>query len=81
MTASDPLTKPPTPKNQPGAAKGGEGDGEEKAPESRAAWLMGWVIGPGAVLGLIFGGGVLLGAHLHESWFARLVMWTVGLFS
>ena len=55
-------------------------EGESEASESRLAWLMGWVIGPGAVLGMIFVGGVLVGAHYHEGWIARVVMWTASFF-
>ncbi len=43
--------------------------------ESRLAWFMGWVIGPGLVLGTIFGGGVLVGAHFHDGWIARAIVW------
>jgi hypothetical protein len=53
---------------------------EEPRKRSRIAWLMGWVGVPLLVIGLIFGAGMLVGAHLHESWFTRLVVWFVGLF-
>ena len=55
------------------------GDGGERK-RSRVSWLMGWVGVPVLVIGLIFGAGVLVGVHLHESWFTRLVLWIVGLF-
>jgi hypothetical protein len=48
--------------------------------EGRLAWFLGWVVLPGTVVAAIFGGGVVLGAHDHEGWFARSVMWVVGLF-
>lgn len=63
-----------------GEAKGeGEGEGEGKK-ESRLSWMVGWVLVPTVVIGTIFGGGVLVGAHLHDSWYTRLVVWIVELF-
>jgi uncharacterized membrane protein YfcA len=50
------------------------------AKRSRTSWVLGWVVAPLSVVGLIFGAGVLVGVHLHESWFARLVVWFVDLF-
>ena len=44
-------------------------------------WTLGWIIAPLSVLGAIFGGGVLLGAHSPDNWFARAILWMVGLFS
>ncbi|MBC8069344.1 MAG: hypothetical protein IAG13_13495 [Deltaproteobacteria bacterium] len=55
-------------------------EGEPPAKEGRIAWILGWVVLPATVLGGIFGGGVILGAHDHEGWFARSVMWVAGLF-
>ena len=49
--------------------------------ESWLGWTLGWIVAPGAVLGAIFGGGVLLGAHSPDGWFARAVVWVVGLFA
>lgn len=81
MTGSE-GTKTPAVKNTPQNAISPQGDApEQREDESRAAWMMGWVIGPGVVLGSIFGGGVLVGAHFHDSWISRLVMWTASLFS
>jgi hypothetical protein len=71
MSKSDELVKK---KSTPD--KGAEGE----AKRSRASWLLGWVATPLFVIGLIFGAGVLVGAHLHESWFTRFVVWFVGLF-
>jgi len=51
---------------------------EESDGESRRGWLswaMGWVALPGAVIGGIFGGGMLVGANFHESWFTRMFVW------
>jgi len=51
--------------------------------ESKAGWLswaVGWVLVPLTILGLIFGGGVLVGVHFHDSWLASLIMWFAGLF-
>lgn len=52
---------------------------EGEAP-GRIAWFLGWIVAPGAVVGGIFGAGVLLGAHRPEGWFARTVLWVVGWF-
>ncbi|MCA9717697.1 MAG: hypothetical protein KC468_23695 [Myxococcales bacterium] len=61
---------------------GGEGEAEgEGENESRLGWFMGWIVGPGLVLGAIFTGGVLVGAHYHDGWIARAIMWIFGLFS
>ena len=57
----------------------GEGEGEPKK-ESRLSWVVGWVLVPSTVIGVIFGGGALFGAHLHDSWYTRLVVWVVELF-
>lgn len=53
---------------------------EDGGKRSRASWLVGWVLAPSLVIGLIFGGGVLVGVHLNDSWFTRLVVWFVELF-
>lgn len=49
-------------------------------PTSRLSWVLGWIVAPGSVVAAIYGGGVLLGAHNPDGWFARSVMWVVGLF-
>lgn len=54
--------------------------GEEKK-EGWLGWTLGWIVAPATVLGAIFGGGVLLGAHFPDGWFTRAVVWVVGLFS
>ena len=54
-------------------------DGETK-PEGRVKWVLGWVVLPGTVIGLIFGGGALVGAHFHESWFTRAIVWVIEVF-
>ena len=53
---------------------------EPQEPQGKLAWILGWVVAPLSVLGAIYGGGVLLGAHRPEGWFARSVMWVAGLF-
>ncbi len=55
--------------------------GEATGKAGWLSWSVGWVLMPATVLGLIFGGGALVGAHFHDSWLARLVVWTVELFS
>lgn len=52
----------------------------EEKKEGWLGWTLGWIVAPLSVLGAIFGGGVLLGAHDPDGWFARTVMWIVGLF-
>jgi hypothetical protein len=53
---------------------------EPEAPRSRLSWLVGWVLVPGVIIGVLFGGGVLVGAHFHDSWFVRAIVWVVELF-
>jgi hypothetical protein len=52
----------------------------EEADESssRVGWLLGWVVAPGLILGVIFLGGVYVGANSEESWMTRAVMWLFG---
>lgn len=45
------------------------------------SWALGWVLAPGLIIGMIFGGGALVGAHFHDSWFVEAIVWVVGLFS
>ena len=47
---------------------------------SRAAWIAGWVIGPGLIVLGILTAGLYVGANHPESWVTRLVNWTVALF-
>jgi hypothetical protein len=42
--------------------------------------VVGWLLVPGTVVGLIFGAGVLLGAHQHDGWYARAVVWLADVF-
>ncbi len=53
---------------------------QDDAPKSKLSWIVGWVLVPGTVIGVIFGGGAMVGAHFHESWFTRMIVWTVELF-
>ena len=54
---------------------------DEEKKEGWLGWTLGWIVAPLSVLGAIFGGGVLLGAHYPDGWFARAVMWVAGLFA
>ena len=54
---------------------------EGEAPRGRLAWLVGWVLVPGTIIAVLFGGGALVGAHFSESWLSRLVVWVVELFA
>lgn len=72
---SDPETKVPSKRDAPAPA-----EGEAERRQSWLSWAVGWVLVPGVIIGLIFGGGVLVGVHFHDSWLARLVVWLVDLF-
>jgi hypothetical protein len=72
--ATKPATKPATKED----ASAGQAEGEGR--EGWLSWVVGWVLVPATVIGLIFGGGVALGAHNHDGWFARTVVWVVDLF-
>ena len=67
-------------KKEGAKAEAAEGEGEGGRREGWLSWVVGWVLVPGTVIGVIFGGGVALGAHRPEGWFARSVMWIAGLF-
>ena len=54
---------------------------EAEAPRGRLAWLIGWVLMPGLIIGVLFGGGMLVGAHFSESWLSRAIVWVVELFA
>ncbi|MGH1346754.1 MAG: hypothetical protein ACRBN8_34625 [Nannocystales bacterium] len=53
---------------------------EESGGRGRLSWMLGWIALPGAVLGGLFGGGVLVGANFHDSWFTRAFVWIGELF-
>lgn len=75
------VSKPaPAPKAVP-AKPDPKAPAEPEAPRSRLSWVAGWVLVPGAIVGLLFGGGALVGAHFSESWLARLIVWVVELFA
>lgn len=77
---ADAKPKLPVKKAQNKPAKPDGTDEEDTEKRGWRSWLFGWVVTPAAVIGLIFGGGVLVGVHLHDSWFTRLVVWIVDLF-
>ncbi len=52
-----------------------EGDEGEKKKRGPLAWALGWIAVPGAVLGGIFAGGVIVGANFHDSWVTRAFVW------
>ena len=81
MSDRNPSTVPaPRPKSdKPVAAAAATEEPAKK--EGWLGWTLGWIIAPLSVLGAIFGGGVLLGAHSPDNWFARAILWMVGLFS
>jgi hypothetical protein len=57
-----------------------EGDGEDETKRGPLRWVLGWIVLPGAVIGAIIGGGALVGAHFHDSWFTGAIVWVVDLF-
>ncbi|HET6582249.1 MAG TPA: hypothetical protein VFG69_02355 [Nannocystaceae bacterium] len=71
----------PRPKADKPAIATLDGDAEPAKKEGWLGWTLGWIIAPLSVLGAIFGGGVLLGAHFPDGWFSRAVVWVVGLFA
>lgn len=82
---SDPKSKAVPAKAPPAKAAAGKPDpkapAEPEAPRSRLRWVVGWVLVPGAIIGVLFGSGVLLGAHFHDSWVTRAIVWIVELFT
>lgn len=55
-------------------------DVEPEAPQSRLAWVLGWVVSPTLFFGTIFLGGVYVGANHPDGWVTRAVLWIGGLF-
>lgn len=82
---SDPKSKAAPAKAAPAKAAAPKPDpkvpAEPEAPRSRLRWVVGWVLVPGAIIGVLFGSGVLLGAHFHDSWVTRAIVWIVELFT
>jgi hypothetical protein len=77
--------KPAPPKAAPAKPAPAKADAkapaEAEAPRSRVGWLIGWVLVPGLIIGVLFGGGMLVGAHFPESWLSRMIVWVVELFA
>lgn len=74
-----------TPSEPKAIEKRGPGDaatpeGAESTRRGWLSWVVGWLLVPGTVVGLIFGAGVLLGAHQHDGWYARAVVWLADVF-
>jgi hypothetical protein len=74
------------PKPKPAARPAGtavakrEAESEEAPKTGPVRWILGWIVLPGTVIGAIFGGGAMVGAHFHDSWFTRAIVWVVDLF-
>jgi hypothetical protein len=77
----DPAKAPHASIAAPGEGSKGLAKPEPAASKSWKRWVIGWVVLPGIVIGGIFGAGVMLGAHMPESWFTRAVVWLVDLFA
>lgn len=78
---SDPKSKAAAPAKPAPAKADPKAPAEAQAPRGRLGWLVGWVLVPGLILGVLFGGGMLVGAHFPESWLSRLIVWVVELFA
>ena len=61
-------------------AKRDDAEGEEGKSPGPLRWVLGWIVLPGSVVGAIFGAGALVGAHFHDSWFTRAIVWVGELF-
>jgi hypothetical protein len=72
--------KAPKAKKDDKALEKVDDDSEEGGKRGWKRWVFGWVITPGSILGGIFLGGVLVGAHTSESWFTRAILWIGDLF-
>ena len=78
---SEPRKPTPTAAAKPAAASPGAAIATTAEPStSRLSWILGWIVAPASVVAAIFGGGVVLGAHNPDGWFARSVMWVAGIF-
>ncbi len=55
-------------------------EGESAAPQSRLAWLLGWVVTPTLFFGGIFLAGAYVGANHPDGWVTGSVRWVAGLF-
>ena len=55
-------------------------DAEPAAPQSRLAWLLGWVVTPTLFFGGIFLAGAYVGANHPDGWVSSSVRWVAGLF-
>jgi len=53
---------------------------ESAAPQSRLAWLLGWVVTPSLFFGGIFLAGAYVGANHPDGWVTGSVRWVAGLF-
>jgi hypothetical protein len=81
MSDRKPSTVPaPRPKSDTPVVAAAAATEETAKKEGWFGWTLGWIVAPLTVLGAIFGGGVLLGAHFPDNWFSRSIVWIVGLF-
>lgn len=68
-------------KAKPGAAaQAGQAAPDEPRRKGWLSWAVGWLLVPATAIGLLWGAGVLVGVHLSDSWYARMVVWIVELF-
>jgi hypothetical protein len=53
-------------------------EGEEPKRQGMVRWVLGWVLVPAIVVGLIFGAGLHVGARHPEMWLSRFFLWIFG---
>lgn len=75
------MAQPARAPTNPAPKKPAESDeAESAAPQSRLAWLLGWVVTPTLFFGGIFLAGAYVGANHPDGWVTGSVRWVVGLF-
>ena len=55
-------------------------DAEPAGPQSRLAWLLGWVVTPTLFFGGIFVAGAYVGANHPDGWVTSSVRWVTHMF-
>ena len=69
---SDETPKPVKAEGKLATTADDDGDGKKRSWKS---WALGWVAIPGAIVSGVFGGGLLIGANFHDSWFTGAFVW------
>ncbi len=58
--------------------KADDSDAEDTGKEGWLRWALGWIVGPGLLIGAIIGLGAHVGANHSDGWFPRIVTWLFG---